>query len=229
MTIKLYDLCGRDAELRFSPYCWRARLALAHKRLRFDAVPTPFTGVPGIEDGGSKTVPVLNDDGRIVTGSLEIALHLDRAWPDAPTLIDGASGLSHARFLDAWTVGAIHPIVTRMIVKDIHDVLGDEDQRYFRASREARLGRSLEEAQVGVEALADDLNRALAPMAATLAQQPWVGGEAPRFVDYIALAPLQWLRVIAGDVPVEDGAVRGWFDRCLALHGGEGARAKRAA
>jgi hypothetical protein len=32
MGILLYDLAGRDPERRFSPYCWRIKLALCAKR-----------------------------------------------------------------------------------------------------------------------------------------------------------------------------------------------------
>ena len=31
MALRLYDLCGEDRALRFSPYCWRAKMALAPK------------------------------------------------------------------------------------------------------------------------------------------------------------------------------------------------------
>jgi hypothetical protein len=31
MAIKLYDLAGAELDQRFSPYCWRTRMALAHK------------------------------------------------------------------------------------------------------------------------------------------------------------------------------------------------------
>jgi Glutathione S-transferase, N-terminal domain len=33
MSLRLYDLAGAQPERRFSPYCWRIRLALAHKSL----------------------------------------------------------------------------------------------------------------------------------------------------------------------------------------------------
>jgi len=33
MTITLYDLAGAEAERRFSPFCWRTKMALAHKVL----------------------------------------------------------------------------------------------------------------------------------------------------------------------------------------------------
>jgi hypothetical protein len=49
MTILLYDLVGADAERPFSPHCWKAKMALAHKGLDFRAVPTPFLEVPKVE------------------------------------------------------------------------------------------------------------------------------------------------------------------------------------
>jgi glutathione S-transferase-like protein len=39
MTLRLYDLAGADPNRRFSPYCWRIRLALAHKRLPVETIP----------------------------------------------------------------------------------------------------------------------------------------------------------------------------------------------
>ena len=35
MAITLYDLAGADEHRRFSPYCWRTKMALAHKGLAF--------------------------------------------------------------------------------------------------------------------------------------------------------------------------------------------------
>ena len=34
---KLYELAGADENRRFSPYCWRARMALAHKGLEVES------------------------------------------------------------------------------------------------------------------------------------------------------------------------------------------------
>jgi hypothetical protein len=42
MPITLYDLAGDDPSLRFSPYCWRTRLALAHKGLQVETIPWRF-------------------------------------------------------------------------------------------------------------------------------------------------------------------------------------------
>ena len=42
VSIVLYDLKGRDG-LRYSPYCWRIRYALAHKGLEIENVAVGFT------------------------------------------------------------------------------------------------------------------------------------------------------------------------------------------
>ena len=47
MTIIMHDLAGADPDLRFSPYCWRIRFALAHKGL-------PVRPLPGL---GGEDVP----------------------------------------------------------------------------------------------------------------------------------------------------------------------------
>jgi len=43
MAITLYDLAGAETDRRFSPFCWRTRMALAHKRLDVETVPWRFT------------------------------------------------------------------------------------------------------------------------------------------------------------------------------------------
>lgn len=227
MTILLYDLCGRDRDLRFSPYCWRAKMALAHKGLPFETIATPFTGISGVEGGASKLVPVINDAGRIVQDSFEIALYLDRQYPDRPGLFDGEAAIAAARFLESWAFLTVHPVAMRIMVRDIHDLLDEADQVYFRPSREARLGRSLEEHQTGVEPNREALAAVLEPVRRTLARHPWFGGTAPNFSDYVLCGTFMWMRAVLGRLPLPaDDAVTGWFERCLDLHGGLGRDAR---
>jgi hypothetical protein len=60
MGMQLYDLAGAESERRFSPYCWRIKLALMHKGLpdrRHRAHPDPLLAAGftnqgfGTEDG----------------------------------------------------------------------------------------------------------------------------------------------------------------------------------
>jgi glutathione S-transferase len=221
MGVTFYDLCGRDPNLRFSPYCWRARMSLAHKGVHFETRPTAFTEIPGIENGAFTTVPVINDNGRIVSDSFDIALFLDERYPDAPPLFTDRSAVAAAQFMDSWAYQHLHAIVTQMVLKDIHDVLGDADQSYFRPSREARFGRPLEQHQTGLDSNTEAFRTALEPLRRTLARHDWLGGDAPRFADYIPFGSLMWLRTIAGCLPLlSDDPVRLWFERCLDLYDG---------
>ena len=142
MAILLYDLCGRDRDLRFSPHCWRAKMAPAYKGLASEMLATPFTAVRSIENGVSKTIPVINDGERIVADSFEIALYLDRTYRKRPALFSHPSTVAAAHFLQAWGFQALHSTIVQMILNDIHDQLGDTDRDYFRRAREARFGMS---------------------------------------------------------------------------------------
>jgi glutathione S-transferase len=74
--IKLYDLAGAEADRRFSPYCWRVRLALEHKRQAVETVPWRFTEKDEIAFSGQGKVPVVLDGDRILSGSWNIAEYL---------------------------------------------------------------------------------------------------------------------------------------------------------
>ena len=39
MVLKLYDLAAADPDRRFSPFCWRTKMALAHKELEVETIP----------------------------------------------------------------------------------------------------------------------------------------------------------------------------------------------
>jgi hypothetical protein len=68
MAVVLYDLVGRD-DRRFSPHCWRTRMALAHKGLAYEARATRFTDIPRIGNGQVKTVPAIADGERLISDS----------------------------------------------------------------------------------------------------------------------------------------------------------------
>ncbi|MEO1067431.1 MAG: glutathione S-transferase family protein, partial [Pseudomonadota bacterium] len=140
MSITLYDLCAADEDKRFSPACWRAKMALAHKGLAFESVATPFTKIPEIEGGATKTVPFIVDGDDKVGDSFDIAVYLDEKYPDAPALFGSESDVAAARFVKAWANTTLHPGVAGLVVKDIHDLLAEPDQKYFRESREKMFG-----------------------------------------------------------------------------------------
>lgn len=225
----LYTLCGRDEDRPFSPHGWKALMALAHKRLDVVEKPTAFTRIPAIEDGFSKTVPILRDDDILVSDSFEIALYLEEAYPDRPSLFGGEGGKALSRFVERFSQTVVHPAVTGIAIADIHDMLGAVDQQYFRTSREALLGRTLEEMRTGREAAIAAFAPKLEPVRQTLRYQDFLGGDAPLFADYILFGALQWLRITSQpEIFAAGDPVGEWFERCLDLHQGLGRRVTAA-
>lgn len=216
MTIKLYDLSGGDGR-RFSPYCWRAKMAMAHKGLEFETAPTFFTEIPQIPGGGQVSVPVIEDSGQRIRDSFDIALYLEDKYSDRPSLFRGEGGKAFARFIEAWSFRTLHPQIVQLIVADIHGCLADVDQRYFRESREDMLGAPLEKAQQGRDDRLPAFHASLAPLRTMLEKQPFIGGDAPLYADYIVFGTLQWPRTAASYrlLPGEDDPVNQWFKRVL--------------
>jgi glutathione S-transferase len=230
VSIKLYDLVGKEHSRPFSPHCWKVQMALAHKGLPFESIPTPFTEVAAVEGGASKTIPVIRDGDTVVSDSFTIALYLERTYPDLPTLFGGEGGEAMARFIERWSLATIHPVIGSAVLMDIHDRLAPADQEHFRTTREARFGKTLEEVPAGRDDKLEAFRASLAPLRSTLADQPFLGGQTPLFSDYIVFGALQWARVISPyQFLANDDPVRAWFERCLQLHEGLGASVPAAA
>jgi glutathione S-transferase len=86
MPITMYDLAGAEAERRFSPFCWRSRMALAHKGLAVETVPWRFTEKDRLPQPNQGRVPVIVDDGRVIHDSNAIADYLEERYADRPSL-----------------------------------------------------------------------------------------------------------------------------------------------
>src|SRR5260370_39953630 len=89
VTIKLFDLPGADPDRRFSPYCWRTKLALAHKGLTVEPIPWRFSETHAIEMSGQRRVSVPPGGGKIVFASLPIAVGPGNTPQHPPFLFGG--------------------------------------------------------------------------------------------------------------------------------------------
>ena len=138
MSIVLYDLAGADPDIRFSPYCWRTRFALAHKGLPVETVPWRFTDRDAIAFSGQAKVPVIKDGEKVVSDSWAIAEYLEEQVT-APTLFGGGTGRAHAAFVNGWADAVLVGGIARFIVRDLLGIIDPKDD-YFRSSREARFG-----------------------------------------------------------------------------------------
>lgn len=221
MAMQLYDLAGADPMLRFSPFCWRIRMALAHKGLDAETIPWRFSEKAALGFSGQGLVPVLVDGKKTISDSWTIAEHLEDAYPSRPPLFEGDTARALTRFVNAWTDSIVHPLVARLVVRDILDVLGPEDQGYFRKSREDRFGMTLEAFVADREAHLAAFRRALQPARLTLKAQPFLAGPEPGYADYILFGAFQWARSVSPLHLLEaDDPVHAWREQMLDLFGG---------
>jgi glutathione S-transferase len=216
MSLKLFELVGTDEARPFSPFCWRTRMALAHKGLSAESIPWCFTEKGAIAPYKSEKVPVLLDSETSVVDSWAIANYLEDSYPDRPSLFGGAGGRAMGRMLNWWgdvtVIGGMFPL----IVADIPGHLKPVDAVYFRKTREARFGKPLEEVVAGRDETVEDFRRALDPMRLTLKTQAYLGGDAPNYADYIVFGGFQWARVVSPfKLLSENDPVYAWRERLL--------------
>ena len=221
MTITLYDLAGAEANRRFSPFCWRARMALAHKGLAVETVPWGFTEKDRLPQPNTGRVPVIVDGGTVVHDSTAIADYLEEHYPGRPTLFGGETGRALARFVQNWTETVLQAGIAPLVVLDIHRHSQPRDQDYFRRSREERFGRTLEEVVRDREARLPAFRTSLDPLRRTVERQDFLSGKVPAYADYIVFGAFQWARAISDfEVLAADDPVRQWRGRMLDLYGG---------
>jgi len=221
MTLQLFELVGTDTERPFSPYCWRTRMALAHMELDAGSIPWRFTEKGAIAPHGSEKVPVLLHGEKPVVDSWVIANYLEDTFPDRPSLFGGMGGRATGKLINAWgdiaIVGGIFPL----IVADIPAHLDAVDAEYFRKSREARLGRKLEDVAAERDKAVTGFRRSLEPMRQTLKAQPYLGGVAPNYADYIVFGGFQWARAVSPFKLLEESdPIYAWREKLLDAFGG---------
>jgi len=218
--ITLYELVGAEGR-SFSPNVWRSRMALAHKNLPCETVPVRFSEIASILDGKQKTVPVINDSGKIVADSWAIA-----NYPRLPSLFGGGAGRDLTLFVQSWTADSLHRGVIDLVLLDIYSQLHESDKPYFRSTRERRFGRPLEDVQAGRETRVAAFRAGLQPLRSALAAQPWLGGASPLYADYLVFSAFQWARMVSRFALIaEDDPIAPWFERCLDLFSGLGRNA----
>jgi glutathione S-transferase len=223
MPRRLYSLACAERTRHFSPHVWKIILALRHKGLDFELVPLSFGDIPRIEDGSFTSVPVLNDNGHLEGDSFRIAVYLDEAYPEAPSLFGGAGGIAMARFFEAYCHTVLHPPVSTAAVRNMHAMMSPADQAHFTAVRQKRFGKSIEEIYAGRDAAMADFEARLAPLNHVLGEQPWFGGASPLFCDHVVFGAFQWARVCLETPVLPQGSrVADWFERCLDLYDGAG-------
>jgi glutathione S-transferase len=155
-------------------------MALAHKRLDAAVELCWHSDRKKLAFSGQHLVPVLLDGGRAVNDSWNIACYLDEAYPDRPTLMDGAQGRSFALFLNSWMDSIIgRPLVRSLYLDILQSLHPQADAQEFRGRREERNGATLEALHANRAKDFAEINRMMLPLNELLRRQPFVAGGAP--------------------------------------------------
>jgi len=217
--ITLYDLAF-DKDLRPSPFCWRAKLAMKHKGLTWRDEPCGFTEKHKIAFAESKTYPVIHDGTKVVKDSWAIACYLDEAYPDKP-LFPSDPGRNYARFVNGWADTAVNPTIFPMVVADMVEVCRPQDRAYVVESRSKRIGTTdfsgfqKKARETGLATF----RAALEPARRILKDQKFLSGDGAAYPDYILFGTLLWPHTMSPRLELleKDDPVHAWRERMRAL------------
>ena len=221
MSITLYELLGADGR-RYSQFSWRAKMALKHKGLEFEARPVLLTDKKSIAFANSTSVPVMVDGDAVLADSWDIALYLEDKYPGASSLFGGGIGLGLTRVINSWCDRAVNVALGPLIARDVLDAAHPDDRSYFRKTMEKMYKRTLEEVQEGREDRLKAFYRTLDPIRTSFRKgQNFVCGDGPGYADYTVFSLFQWARVASPFRLLDaDDPVFGWRERMLGLFDG---------
>ncbi|KAJ4200785.1 hypothetical protein NW759_015811 [Fusarium solani] len=223
--IVLYDLaCTKN--VCFSPVVWRIRLMLNYKLIPYRTIFLEFPDIeptlqglglaPHDSGSGSKhkyTVPAIQhvSTNTFIMDSPAIAEFLESTYPDPPLPL--TSKLGHE--IETKARSAVGPAFGASVMPREIYILSPQAQEYFRSTREASLGRRLEDLldpkkeEQAWAAVADKMRLVGELMLTHKVDGPFVLGAQPSYTDFFIAGSLQSARVV-------DEVV---FQRCIKYPG----------
>jgi glutathione S-transferase len=208
----LYDLTAASDTDRFSPYCFRVKLAMQLKNLDYQSELVRFTEKDKLAFSGQTLVPVLRDGDLVICDSWKILQHLDKHYPQPfPLFVASTTPLN---FFRHWCDKSLHVALFRLAAPYVHAKLGEVDQAYYRETREKRIGKSLEALAGEREQHMATLNFATEPLRVTLAEQSYLTGATPGLADLLVLSAFLWTDVVLPfQIFAADDPIKRWSEK----------------
>lgn len=237
--IVLYDVPGRAADKpkAWGPNTWKARFSLNYKGLPYR---TEWVEYPDVEAAAKKigakpcgtrsngdplyTVPMIYDPSTkaIVADSFEIALYLDKTYPDTPKLFPPGSHALIAAFLPSLTSNVNSLLFQGVILSACH-YLNDRSSTWFRCKYETAFGKKLEDfappGEVGDQTW-KNIEEGYSKLASWLDKNercdkgslypPFVMGDTPSFADVMIASGLRWAKTVLGEDSERWKQMREW-------------------
>ncbi|KAJ3517323.1 hypothetical protein NLJ89_g584 [Agrocybe chaxingu] len=232
MTIIFYDIPSSLPNNVWSPNTWKTRYCLNYKRIPYK---TEWVEYPDIEplckrlgiaptgkkeDGSGRdhyTLPAIYDPstGAYVSDSFAIAEYLDKTYPDTPKLFPNDTTALQAAFTEAFRA-KLAPLWA-FILPAVCTILNPRSEEYFRRTREATFGKTLEELvpkeEVAVAEWAKYQN-ALTEVGKWYEKNggkgPYLLGDTLSWGDLVVAGYTVWLRIIWGEDSSQWRDIESW-------------------
>ena len=145
MALIFHERIGLEGR-RISPFSWRIRYALAHKGLEPTGGRNPLRRCRA-HPRAQRAGPRADHRGRRRRRARQLGDRLPPGGhvPRPPSLFGGADGRGAARLINIWSDTVLAPSMRPQIYADFIWCLDPGDRAYFRRSREAQLGMTLED------------------------------------------------------------------------------------
>jgi glutathione S-transferase len=137
-------------------------------------------------------------------GSMPVALYLEQAFPDSPSLFPGPGALELAQLVDHTISASLLPASMKFVLPKIPAILDDRGAEYFHRTRREWFGVPLEELCPDPEAEWAALEKGLVifsdllngPATAPRPHQTFLMGDTPSYADILLVTFFQWLKSV---------------------------------
>jgi glutathione S-transferase len=136
-TVKFYDLLSAHPEIWWSPNTYKTRFLLNYKEIPYTVIPTHYPDIRDVslklnlaEDRYPKwPLPIIEHDGNVIRGSLDIARYLDSAFPERRLM--GEECEKWQQYISKNVLLAVWPMTGSMVPT----ILDERDAKFFRDTR----------------------------------------------------------------------------------------------
>ncbi|KAI9487338.1 MAG: hypothetical protein EXX96DRAFT_497882 [Benjaminiella poitrasii] len=229
-NIIFYDLeLLQKPKIFWSPNACKTRFALNLKNIPYETKWIDFGRIKEVIPPITKldkrpTLPVIVDvkhDNQPVEDSWNIAVHLEKEYPNNPSLFHGNEGLH--KFFQIYSEYNVLPYVFRLVVLYVCKNTGPPElQKWFRDDREKRFGMTLEKFVGEDKDNITALKKGLIPVDKVLQDKPYVTGDKAGYADIILASHLTFLFALRPELFEEavlsafgpsDNPIRSWWAR----------------
>jgi len=228
-VITLYDIPSTLPGKAWSPNVWKTRLSLSVKGLQYKTVWVEFPEIESVcKKIGAKptsataphyTLPVIHDPSTnsVISNSIEIARYLDATYPATTPLFPPRSAALQEAFQSAFRSTVIMSTLPSIMLHLICINLNPTSETHYRTTREAKLGRKLEDLSPPGPQRDEHWKEAEKTfgvveswLAANGEEKPFVMGDMISYADVTIAGFLLCLKKLLGPESQEWKGIAGW-------------------